>query len=148
MNRNNGLRESMGGNQAAQMEARRPQIGDGVFTDAPQNKTDMIMTPTDDRERILGPIEDNDGLELNIKEHHREEIPQPADYPNERLVEDERSNPREIHIEPLNYGYLVTVGCQKMAIETPEKLSKKLLHYLKNVNAVENEFPRLSFLAD
>lgn len=47
---------------------------------------------------------------------------------------------REITITPLHYGYDVRVGCQKFAIESPEKLCKHLLAYLKNPAEVEKKF--------
>ncbi|MDD5220631.1 MAG: hypothetical protein PHV11_08700 [Candidatus Bipolaricaulis sp.] len=44
---------------------------------------------------------------------------------------------RPINIQPLNYGYEVTVGCQKLAIEKPETLLKHLGAYLKDPAKVE-----------
>lgn len=37
---------------------------------------------------------------------------------------------RQIIIEPLHYGYRVSVGCQQFAIETKEKLLNNLVEYL------------------
>lgn len=39
---------------------------------------------------------------------------------------------REITIKPLNYGFVVTVGCHSFAIETKEKLVEKLRQYYDN----------------
>lgn len=47
---------------------------------------------------------------------------------------------KEVHIIPLGYGYLVKIGCQEIAIESPEKLVKHLLAYLKKPAAVEMAF--------
>ena len=41
-------------------------------------------------------------------------------------------NVRDIAIVKLNYGYVVTVGCHKFAIETPETVIAKLGEYLKD----------------
>lgn len=50
------------------------------------------------------------------------------------------STAKTVIIEPLNHGYSVKVGCQTLAIETPEKLTKHLLAYLKNPADVEKKF--------
>lgn len=44
---------------------------------------------------------------------------------------------REINIRPLNHGFIVTVGCQTLAIETAETLVEKLTAYLKDPYATE-----------
>lgn len=38
----------------------------------------------------------------------------------------------KINIEPLNRGYLVTVGCQKIAISNKETLKKEFIDYIDN----------------
>lgn len=45
--------------------------------------------------------------------------------------------PIPVNIQPLNHGYEVTVGCQKLAIEKPETLLKHLAAYLKDPVKVE-----------
>jgi len=47
---------------------------------------------------------------------------------------------RQIRINPLNYGYLVEVGCQSFAIEDIDKLTKYLTLYLKSPNSIENSW--------
>lgn len=47
---------------------------------------------------------------------------------------------RDIEIKPLNYGYLVIIGCQRFAIEDPAKLTKMLELYLKDHEKVEKEW--------
>lgn len=49
---------------------------------------------------------------------------------------------RQINIEPLNYGFIVRVGCQTFAIETPDKLIEKLTGYLKDPSTVERKWQR------
>lgn len=41
-----------------------------------------------------------------------------------------------INIEPLNFGFLVTVGCQRFAIETKETLVKDIAAYLADPRGV------------
>ena len=47
---------------------------------------------------------------------------------------------RQIRINPLDYGYLVEVGCQSFAIEDIDKLTKYLTLYLKSPNSIENSW--------
>jgi hypothetical protein len=47
---------------------------------------------------------------------------------------------RNISISGLNFGYVVEIGCQSFAVETPEKLCAKLLEYMKNPQTVEREW--------
>lgn len=50
------------------------------------------------------------------------------------------SSTREIVITPLNYGYIVKVGCQKAAIESNDMLIKALKVYLDNPNKFEKDW--------
>lgn len=47
---------------------------------------------------------------------------------------------RPIQIEQLNHGYIVTVGCQKFAIENREALLHRLASYLSNPEQIEREW--------
>jgi hypothetical protein len=47
---------------------------------------------------------------------------------------------RNITIEELDYGYLVKIGCQSIAIDSHKKLVQKLSEYLKDPNEVENKW--------
>lgn len=49
---------------------------------------------------------------------------------------------RSIIIDQKDFGYLVTVGCQHLAIETPEKLIKNLKAYLDDPAAFENAWAK------
>ncbi len=49
---------------------------------------------------------------------------------------------REVHIKPLNSGYLVNVGCQTVAVETTETLLKALGEYLNNPSEFERNWNR------
>lgn len=53
-------------------------------------------------------------------------IDQPSDY-----------QARSISIEPLNHGYIVTIGCQRFAATNPSKMLKKIGKYLENPAEVE-----------
>lgn len=47
---------------------------------------------------------------------------------------------RDISIKGLNFGFVVNIGCQNFAVETPEKLCTKLLEYLKSPNSIEKRW--------
>jgi hypothetical protein len=47
---------------------------------------------------------------------------------------------RDIHIQQLSYGYLVTVGCKSFAIENMDKLITNLQNYLINPEEVEKNY--------
>ncbi len=49
---------------------------------------------------------------------------------------------RGIFIDPLNYGFIVKIGCQKFAIETKERLIEKLTEYINNPQDVERKWMR------
>jgi hypothetical protein len=50
------------------------------------------------------------------------------------------SKARNVEIRPLDHGYLVTVGCQRVAIESVEKLIVSLERYLKNPDLATQEY--------
>ena len=50
------------------------------------------------------------------------------------------SKARNVEIKQLDHGYLVTVGCQQVAIESVEKLIVSLERYLKNPDAATQEY--------
>jgi hypothetical protein len=47
---------------------------------------------------------------------------------------------REIKISPLDYGYIVKVGCQSLAIESKYDLIKYLSEYLVNSSEAESKY--------
>lgn len=47
---------------------------------------------------------------------------------------------RSISISQLDFGFTVNVGCQTVAFETPEKLTKNLLTYLKDPQGFEKNW--------
>jgi hypothetical protein len=47
---------------------------------------------------------------------------------------------RKIEIEPISSGFLVNVGCQRIAIETPDKLIYMLTKYLTDPTKFESEW--------
>ena len=49
-------------------------------------------------------------------------------------------NLREIHITPLDSGFVVTVGCQKVAVESVETLLSNLTDYLNNPKMYERKW--------
>ncbi len=60
------------------------------------------------------------------------------DLTPEPPIESDRDRKHQITIEPLDYGYLVSVGCQKLAVESSERLIKKLGEYLANPGAIQS----------
>lgn len=49
---------------------------------------------------------------------------------------------REITIKPLDYGFIVKVGCQSFAMETKETVVEKLTTYLNNPSDTEVKWMR------
>lgn len=47
---------------------------------------------------------------------------------------------KTVRIEPLNYGFMVNVGCQSFAIESTEKLLKLLAAYYTDPRTVEKQW--------
>ena len=59
----------------------------------------------------------------------------------EEAYPDNRAKPlRPIEIEPISSGFLVRVGCQRIAIETPDKLIYMLTKYLTDPTKFESEW--------
>lgn len=52
----------------------------------------------------------------------------------------ERRRVREITITPLDYGFVLKVGCKSIALDSPQKLLFGLKKYLSNPDKVESEF--------
>jgi hypothetical protein len=48
-----------------------------------------------------------------------------------------RTKARDINIQPMNYGFVVRVGCQTFVFETAEKMMANLGSYLADPEAVE-----------
>lgn len=48
-----------------------------------------------------------------------------------------RSKAREISIQPMNYGFVVRVGCQTFVFETAEKMMTNLNSYLADPDGIE-----------
>jgi hypothetical protein len=47
---------------------------------------------------------------------------------------------RDINIQQIDYGYIVQVGCQRIAIENIDKLIELLVRYIKEPNKVTEEY--------
>ena len=63
--------------------------------------------------------------------------------PQDECVMEEQCAPskaRNVEIRPLDHGYLITVGCQQVAIESVEKLIVSLERYLKNPDTATQEY--------
>ena len=53
---------------------------------------------------------------------------------------DRRQRMRTVTIEELDYGYVVRVGCQSIAVEDSAVLIKNLIKYMENPEKVEKEW--------
>ena len=53
---------------------------------------------------------------------------------------------REINISPLDYGYVIRVGCQVLAIESKQDIIRYLTDYLNNPNETENKYQQKQLL--
>jgi len=65
---------------------------------------------------------------------------------NEACREETYQPKRNIEIIPLDYGYIVNVGCQRIAIEDKKDLIKYLVEYLENPSEVERKYNRNELL--
>ena len=61
-----------------------------------------------------------------------------AQYPTELYspIRTESFSKYQISINPLDYGYIVEIGCQRFAIENVETLITKVSAYLRNPQEV------------
>lgn len=61
-------------------------------------------------------------------------------------AEPQYSPKRRIEIDPLDYGYVVRVGCQTCAIESKSDLIKHLTEYLSDPLKVEEKYNQKEYL--
>lgn len=90
------------------------------------------------------------GIESEAKMPYRDrdepdgEMIHPGDsetrYISDDTVCDGPTKIRKVSIEQLDYGYIVQVGCQTVAVETHEKLVANLLKYLENPSKFERNW--------
>lgn len=64
----------------------------------------------------------------------------------ELLAEPHYIPKRRIEIDPLDYGYIVKVGCQTCAIESKSDLIKYLTEYLSDPLKVEEKYNQKEYL--
>lgn len=64
----------------------------------------------------------------------------------ELLAEPNYIPKRRIEIDPLDYGYIVRVGCQTCAIESKLDLIKYLTEYLSDPLKVEEKYNQKEYL--
>lgn len=61
----------------------------------------------------------------------------------ETVCENQQRNPqkiRDIKISQLDFGYIVTIGCQKFAIENMERLLYALRTYMEHPSETEDDW--------
>lgn len=73
------------------------------------------------------------------KGHYNGEVPQ-QDCLAQPMAPTLSNTIREIGIRQLSHGYMVQVGCQTLAIETPSGLIAKLSEYILNPAATERKW--------
>jgi hypothetical protein len=56
------------------------------------------------------------------------------------IMDSSSTSLREVRISPLSSGFMVTVGCQSIAVETSEKLIAALASYLDNPAKFEKKW--------
>ena len=89
-----------------------------------RNRNDDCMQEFCDPERPVRPMED-------------------CERPRPMQLEEEPMYPvkaREINIQPMDFGYVVRIGCQSFAIESIDKLITNLNEYLKDPNKTEKSW--------
>lgn len=76
----------------------------------------------------------------------QENYPQPQETGRGEVQFDQAQNPirfnkiRKIQITQEDHGYIVTVGCQTIALESLDKLILKLSEYLREPAATETKY--------
>ena len=80
-----------------------------------------------------------------VPERYPEAAPEEArdvDYGEDSLIEapSPSMSLRDVKITPLSSGFLVKVGCQSVAVETPEKLLAALGKYYENPSEFERKW--------
>jgi len=92
-------------------------------------KSDCINEPSGERRD-----EDRDEIRSQFSSQLINQLRDEAETPSSKDVI------RDVCVKQLNYGYIVTIGCHKFAIETPEKLIEKLGEYIKSPQETESKW--------
>jgi len=72
---------------------------------------------------------------MNEERDERSNIPQQAPIAEESGRAEQpvlRQNMYDISITPLDFGFIVKVGCKRFAIESKDRLINELTHYINN----------------
>lgn len=59
---------------------------------------------------------------------------------NESILKDCVYDFRDFTVKKLNYGYIITVGCHRFAIEDKKKVIKLISEYVDDPNKVESKW--------
>jgi hypothetical protein len=84
--------------------------------------------------------ESNGGQLQQIAAENRNTQDSRVVYPDGRLPIPERPLGKMVTIEPVNHGYVVTVGRQRFAVEHLESLLHRLGDYLRDPMTVEGKW--------
>jgi hypothetical protein len=108
------------------MRSERRLEGSGQ-TGRETNYVNQGQESEDNYDRAERPVDDEPQMvdEDTTVGYDRVEIGIPMNYGSS-------NNLYEVKIQPLNSGFLVNVGCQRVAVETPETLLKALKMYYNN----------------
>lgn len=68
------------------------------------------------------------------------QLPTHSGYIDSGIQEPTNNVIRDVHIERLSSGYLVNVGCQRVAVETTNKLITMLGKYYENPKEFEKQW--------
>ena len=52
----------------------------------------------------------------------------------------ERKKPYNVNIRPLNYGFVVSIGCQEFAVEDSKKMLETIGKYLENPDEMQKKW--------
>lgn len=102
-------------------------------TKGEHRKSSEVGSEVDSGDKMLS--NDRPGLKESLSGDDCEDL-----LPRKGLaIETARCQPmkREITISPLDYGYIVKVGCQTFAIESDETLIENLAEYLRDPSKKE-----------
>lgn len=72
------------------------------------------------------------------------DVPERKSYRVDTLLEEIPK--RQITIDPLDYGYIVRVGCQNCAIESKQDLINYLTEYINNPEEAELKYRKKQLL--
>lgn len=71
---------------------------------------------------------------------------QPEHIYSERPTPEYGNQMRPFGVEPLDYGFIINVGCQRVAVESKDDLIKYLTEYIKDPAKTEEKYYKSELL--